>query len=528
MVCVSLDGWGQVHLAKTQEDQTILRAKREDVESFKEAENQELPAAERLEEISKAEMALWIDEVEVRALALEEARQEYQVSRDSAVRAHVEAAIPPVTHEWQKLRIELSKVQTKRKALDMKSALNVTETKVRTMQRRLEEALTSLSDAETLLDRSVRIKDQQDKLLPLFQIVSQLPRGAKECRLDILLACIVILCSGTLDQKLSQVIQAYDPDRCGLFGYKFLVRLQLIFHEAFFRLKYLPFPPVEPEVRHFTERYLLERGLTDISRVKINQYELKQFVVACVGCNKTLCSLVGAGLKIPYGTYQRNRMAEVALNERGLISKSTLMYRYHFNVTRFRSLLEAEHVSHIHDLALSMGANDPLKTDYTRFTRKAKKASDSAVVPLDTGHLTNLKHYSDTIKNDCALVIQTCARAYVQRRQAEFQAKRQAFTQAKVMAMQEMKEKVLKEFKKREGLEGPPKMKWDAQVRMRQAKLRQGGTNLSRADVVMVMMEEAIARSREEIEARFRKLEKVGLGMISWLFDHPIDSLQTY
>lgn len=43
---------------------------------------------------------------------------------------------------------------------------------------------------------------------------------------------------------------------------------------------------------------------------------------------------------------------------------------------------------------------------------------------------------------------------------------------------------------------------------MRQAKLRQAGTNLSRNDVVMVMMEEAIVRSREEIEARFRKLEK--------------------
>jgi hypothetical protein len=69
-----------VHIAKTQEDQAILRAKKEDVESFKDAENQELPAAERLEEISKAEMSLWIDEVEVRAHALEEARQEYQVS----------------------------------------------------------------------------------------------------------------------------------------------------------------------------------------------------------------------------------------------------------------------------------------------------------------------------------------------------------------------------------------------------------------------------------------------------------------
>jgi hypothetical protein len=366
---------------------------------------------------------------------------------------------------YQKLRIEFSKIQNdKKKALAMKSALNITETKVRTMQRRLEEGLNNLSDAETLLDRSVRIKDQQDKLLPLFQIVSQLPRGAKECRLDLMLASIVLLCSGTFDQKLTQVIQAYDADRTGLFGFKFLVRIQMVFHEALFRLKYLPFGPIESEVIYFTERALLEKGFTDISKVKINQYELKQFVAACVGTNKMLCTLTGVSPKTPYGTYQRNKMSELALNERGLINKSTLVYRYHYNMIRYKKVLDPEHVCTMHDMALSMGANDPLKTDYTRFTRKAKKQSDSAVVPLDTGHLTNLKYYSDQIKNDAALVIQTCARAYVQRRQAEFQAKRQAFTQAKLLAMQEMKEKVLKEFRKREEMEGPPKMKWDAQV----------------------------------------------------------------
>jgi hypothetical protein len=54
--------------------------KREDVEAFKNAENQEVPAAERLEEISKAEMSYWIDEVDIRTQQLEEARLEYQVS----------------------------------------------------------------------------------------------------------------------------------------------------------------------------------------------------------------------------------------------------------------------------------------------------------------------------------------------------------------------------------------------------------------------------------------------------------------
>ncbi len=43
---------------------------------------------------------------------------------------------------------------------------------------------------------------------------------------------------------------------------------------------------------------------------------------------------------------------------------------------------------------------------------------------------------------------------------------------------------------------------------MRQAKLRSNGTNLSRPDVVMVLMEEAIARATAEIETRFAALEK--------------------
>lgn len=50
------------------------------MEAFKEAENQEIPAAERLEEISKSEISCWIDEIDVRTKALGEIRLEYQVN----------------------------------------------------------------------------------------------------------------------------------------------------------------------------------------------------------------------------------------------------------------------------------------------------------------------------------------------------------------------------------------------------------------------------------------------------------------
>ncbi len=424
----------------------------------------------------------------------------------------------------------------------MKSALNVTETKVKTFQRKLEEAIQNLSDAETLLDRAIRIKEQQDKLLPLFQIISGESRP-KECRLDLTLASIIILSTGTFDQKLSQLIQAYDPNHSGYFNIHFLIAIQYLFHETFYTLNYISFPPRRDEIVNNTQRILLTEYsncfhperlpqssstytsptlMAACSHIYLNQYELKQFLVNCLGMSRSLCQLVGVLTTEKYSTYQRNQMSALSLNRQNLISYSTTLYRTHFSLTQHRPLLNPEHVRKIHDLALNMGTVDPNRTNYQKFIKKVKKASDSEVVPVDTGHLMNVLVYQDRIRNQCALKIQTIIRAYLQRRKAEIEAKKQAFRQARKLALLEMKEKVLKEFKRREAFEGTAKMKWDAQVRsyykflvliilkvrMRQAKLRSNGTNLSRPDVVMVLMEEAISRATAEIESRFAALEK--------------------
>jgi hypothetical protein len=116
--------------------------------------------------------------------------------------------------------------------------------KLKTQKRELEEGLESLSDAETLLDRAVRIKEQQDQLLPLFQLITKEDRP-KECRLDVMMACIAILCTGTFDQKIAQVVQAYDSMKTGYYSYSFIIDIQLLFHEVFYVLNYLPFRPIK-------------------------------------------------------------------------------------------------------------------------------------------------------------------------------------------------------------------------------------------------------------------------------------------
>jgi hypothetical protein len=406
------------------------------------------------------------------------------------------------------MRENFTKVQSnKKKAMEMKSSLNVVETKVRTAKRELEDGLESLSDAETLLDRAVRIKEQQDQLLPLFQSIAGQARP-KECRLDVMLACIAILCTGTFDQKIAQVIQAYDVLRTGYFDLGFIRDLQLLFHEAFHVLNYLPFKPIRSDVTNAIERMFMERGIEDFSQGRLNMYELKEYLVSTVGLSEPLTRLLGVPQKEHFGSYQRNKMSPNALVERCLIAPSTARDRAHFSRICYQPRLHPEHVMAVHELALGMGTNDPLQADYSKFRKSLEKKSNSNVVPLDNGHLVYRKDLLDCVQSHAATVIQTMVRASQQRREAEREAKQQAFFQAKTTAMEDMKAKVLREFKKREATEGTAKMKWDAQVRMRQGKLRSAGQNLSRPDVVMIMMEEAIARSKEDIEKRFVKIMK--------------------
>ena len=52
------------------------------------------------------------------------------------------------------------------------------------------------------------------------------------------------------------------------------------------------------------------------------------------------------------------------------------------------------------------------------------------------------------------------------------------------------------------------KLKWDAQVRMKQSKLKASGQETNRANTVMLMMEEIISKGVLDIDLRFQALKK--------------------
>jgi hypothetical protein len=154
-------------------------------------------------------------------------------------------------------------------------------------------------------------------------------------------------------------------------------------------------------------------------------------------------------------------------------------------MNKYRPHLASTAKQMIHERAIAMGFEDPLRADYAKFIEKPGKVNKYRVDPLFHGHIGNSVYVKAKERTSAAIRIQAVFRSFQDRKIAAVAARYGAFMEAKAAAIREMKMKVIKEFKKREASKGMGKMKWDAQVRMKQAKLRSLGSTISRADTVM-------------------------------------------
>lgn len=100
----------------------------------------------------------------------------------------------------------------------------------------------------------------------------------------------------------------------------------------------------------------------------------------------------------------------------------------------------------MHDRAVAMGDDDPLKPDYSRFLRSAKKTLFSNAVPLQHGHLENYSHWRDNIRVKAVTKIQNIFRGKLARKAAETIAKKHAFLCARAMALEDTRQRVAAEI----------------------------------------------------------------------------------
>jgi len=113
---------------------------------------------------------------------------------------------------------------------------------------------------------------------------------------------------------------------------------------------------------------------------------------------------------------------------------------------------------------------------------------------------------------------QAAFRGYKGRKIAETKARVQAFRKALQTTLQKVRDKVRNEVLSKEKLTGLEKLKYDAKLRNRGAKMRAAGLPADREDVLAAMIKEGIEAGEREVKFRFKEIAREK-GLLPYLED---------
>lgn len=239
--------------------------------------------------------------------------------------------------------------------------------------------------------------------------------------------------------------------------------------------------------------------------------EFEKYCVETVEKSKYLCEL----LCHPWKYEQLSRfvvqhMSATHQYRLGLINLNDLKFAVARQMLQPREELARSKKNVIHERALAMGENDPLKTDYSKYLPKRRAKLLSNVVPLDHGGYRNLLHYRMEIILRATVKLQTTWRARKGRQIARLAAEKQAFYHARGVALEDARAAVESAWRERDAKAAHTveKMKFEAKIRMKQVKLRAKGNAFSREQVLALLMEEAVQLAQRDVENRFREMEE--------------------
>ncbi|KAI9997265.1 hypothetical protein PInf_000705 [Phytophthora infestans] len=240
-------------------------------------------------------------------------------------------------------------------------------------------------------------------------------------------------------------------------------------------------------------------------------YEFNKYCLETIEDSKYLCELLGAPWKyLDLSRYVIQHMNAIQQYRLGLINVNDLKYALARQMTQPREQLSRWKKAIIHERALAMGENDPLKTDYSKYLPKRRSKLLSNVVLLDHGGYRNLLHHRMEVISRSAVKLQAAWRARKGRQVARLAAEKQAFYHARGLALEESRGQIEQEWRDRDvkPAHSVDKMKLEAKIRMKQVKLRTKGNNFSREQVLALMTEEAVQLAHKEVENRFREMEE--------------------
>jgi hypothetical protein len=183
---------------------------------------------------------------------------------------------------------------------------NVSLTRLKACQKEVEEGVLCLSDAEVLLRRAIRLKAQEEDLLPLFRIVAGNEEYPASCPLNLLIAALILITSATFDQRAETFFSIFKSPLPHLFDCKYLGSAVTLLVETLSRLKLIPFRISSDELDSLVLRFLINLKLPADSFV--TTYEAKQFLSSLVCLSPFYVEFFGLDHDALFSTYQRSVM----------------------------------------------------------------------------------------------------------------------------------------------------------------------------------------------------------------------------
>ncbi|RYG70007.1 hypothetical protein EON64_01315 [archaeon] len=521
----------QRHQEKSAQDKQAIREKREELASFQDLEQQERPSADRLERFARLEIFRCEELLKSAMAAMKRLQKEFE-----DIQTEYEAQRAAQEQQQGVARNSSSSSSNNNKKLqELRSMANIAETRLKEAAREVSQSLEDLLDASCLLAKAVREREQQQLLLPLFDLciftrsvrvegngsgASDRDTGGGEggggdvhaCDYALLVVAAVTLCKGTFDEKFHLLLRLFTRDT-QLLDAQCVLALGACMAKVFQKLKLLPPTTSSEEIEQQLVRIYTSLGVNTRTDA-LTVFEAKQLCRLTLSRSEMLMRLfrITAQSHVPhvytqYSTYQLNAMHPIVAYTRGLLDLPSALDRTHYGALQARPRLGGPEKRAVHDLAMAMGQGDPLAADYSGFFTKTETKSSYRIQPMNNGLLANLTYYEHNQREAAAVKIQSIARCYLDKKLAERATRQLALLEAKDTAVKELKARILREYQKREQARGVGKMKWDAEVRMRQAKLRAQGQAVSRSDVVMLMVEEAIDVANQTIDVKFEELK---------------------
>jgi hypothetical protein len=268
------------------DDQVELRRIMAEAALFEDSIGLERPTASLIEDIAKAELIKWTQELQRRCQELEVIRDEYTNLRNSLV---------------GRRGAKDSKV------IDERSMAVVSLTRLKESQKLVEEGILCLNDSELLLKRAMRLSTQEAELLAVFKTMAGMDNDyPKTSPFNLLIAGIILIMSATFDQRVDAFFKVFSPADPLMLSREYLIDTVTLLVEAMYRLKLLPFHIPREEMMSLVMRAFMELNLKPSA--SLTQFEAKNFLHSLICRNRFFSDLLGVDRSNIFSAYQRQVM----------------------------------------------------------------------------------------------------------------------------------------------------------------------------------------------------------------------------